>query len=276
MTDSVDDIRVTGINIYPIKSTAGIAVDACAVEAQGLAMDRRWMVVDENGGFFTGREYPILTQIRSRLDKQGFTITVPGMDEMRIPIPAASSPARTVTVWGDECRALGAAAGVDEWFTQLLATRCHLVYMGDARQRPVNVDYSRAGDSVSFADGYPLLLISEASLADLNTRLPEPVSMGRFRPNLVVSGCASYAEDGWRRISIGETRFDGAENCPRCVFTTIDPDNGEKHPQQEPLRTLGRYRRGADGGVLFGQTLIPRRMGTIRVGDIVSLCDHTA
>ena len=276
MTDSADDVRVTGINVYPIKSTAGIAVDASSVEAQGLAMDRRWMVVDENGGCLTGREYPILTQIRSRLDEEGLSITAPGADEIPIPVPAESAPVKIVTVWGDECRTLSADAAVDRWFTELLDTRCHLVYMGDARQRPVNIDYSRTGDSVSFADGYPLLLISEASLADLNTRLSESVTMGRFRPNVVVGGCEAYAEDGWRAIGVGETRFDGAENCPRCVFTTIDPDNGARHPRQEPLRTLGGYRRAADGGVLFGQTLIPRRMGTIRVGDVVTVGDHSA
>ena len=275
MTDSVDNIRVTGINIYPIKSTAGISMDACAVEAQGLAMDRRWMVVDENGGCLTGREFPILTQIRSRIDEEGLTIAAPDSDEMRISIPAESAPVKSVTVWGDECRALSAEAAVDTWFTELLDSRCHLVYMGDARQRPVNIDYSRTGDSVSFADGYPLLLISEASLADLNNRLSESVSMARFRPNVIVSGCEAYAEDGWRSICVGETGFDGAENCPRCVFTTIDPDNGAKHPRQEPLRTLSSYRRAADGGVLFGQTLIPRRMGTVRVADVVTVDDHS-
>jgi uncharacterized protein YcbX len=231
LTDPVNEVRVTGITIYPIKSTAGIVVDSSAVEPQGLAHDRRWMVVDEFGECQTGRE------------------------------------------WDDECRAQSAGAAVDEWFSSLLAARSHLVYMGDASQRPVEFEYSRPGDRVSFADAYPLLLISEASLEDLNGRLREEVSMRRFRPNIVVAGCDAYDEDDWRNIRIGEMPFDGAKNCARCVFTTIDPDTGQQHPQLEPLRTLGGYRRGASGGVLFGRNLIPRGSGTVSVGDVVSVTD---
>jgi len=266
----VNEVRVTGITIYPIKSTAGIAVDTSAVEAQGLAMDRRWMVVDASGECLTGREFPILTQVRTRMEADGLAVNAPGMEEMRISHPAASASTRPVRVWDDECRAQTALPAVDAWFSGLLGTRCHLVYMGDTTQRPVEFEYSRPGDRVSFADGYPLLLISEASLQNLDARLPWDVSMDRFRPNIVVSGCGPFDEDRWRNIRIGETPFDGVKNCARCVLTTVDPDTGEKHPQLEPLRTLGSYRRGA-GGVLFGQNLIPRGSGTVSVGDVVSV-----
>lgn len=270
----MDEIRITGVTIYPIKSTAGISVDECGVETQGLAMDRRWMVVDEDGEFLTGREFPILTQIRSQVEEDGLRVTAPGMDEIRIPFPVDSATARSVRVWNDECRVLTAGDAVDDWFASLLTTRCHLVYMDDTSQRPVDFAYGLPGDRVSFADGYPLLLISEASLADLNTRLAETISMRRFRPNLVGGGCGPFEEDGWRKIRVGETQFDGVKNCSRCVFTTVDPSNGEKHPQLEPLRTLGSYRRGPDGGVFFGQNLIPRVPGTVRVGDVVNVNDH--
>jgi len=266
----VNEVRVTGITIYPIKSTAGIAVEGSTVEPQGLAMDRRWMVVDESGECLTGREFPVLTQVRSRVEDDGLAVIAPGMEELRISRPAPSSGTRPVRVWDDECRAQTAHPAVDDWFSGLLDTRCHLVYMGDTTQRPVEFEYGRPGDRVSFADGYPVLLISEASLEDLNTRLPEDVSMGRFRPNIVVTGCGPFDEDGWRNIRIGETPFSGVKNCARCVLTTVDPDTGEKHPQLEPLRTLGTYRRGA-GGVLFGQNLIPRGAGTVSVGDVVSV-----
>jgi hypothetical protein len=266
----VSEVRITEIIVYPIKSTAGMGVDEWPVEPQGLAMDRRWMVVDEDGGFLSGREFPVLTQIRSRVEHNGLRVTAPGMDEMHIPVPTASSGSTTVRVWSDQCRASSAGAEVDDWFTRLLASRCRLVYMTDVGQRPVDFDFGRPGDRVSFADGYPLLLISEASLADLNSRLEQPVSMGRFRPNLVVSGCGPYEEDSWRSLQIGKTPFEGVKKCPRCVFTTIDPDNGEKHPRLEPLRTLSGYRRGPDGGVFFGQNLIPRSQGVVRVGDVLS------
>lgn len=265
------EVRVTEIVIYPIKSTAGISVDTRALQAQGLDMDRRWMVVDGDGEFLSGRELPMLTQIRSRLEEDGLWVSAPGMDEMHIPIQGDSAPARPVRVWDDACRAIGAGDAVDAWFARALGTRCHLVYMRDTGQRPVDFTYGQAGDRVSFADGFPLLLISQASLEDLNTRLEEPVSMRRFRPNLVVSGCGPYAEDGWRHVRIGEASFDLVKKCARCVFTTIDPDTGEKHPRLEPLRTLGGYRRGPDTGVFFGQNLIPRTDGTIRVGDVLEV-----
>lgn len=268
-------IRVTKIIVYPIKSTAGVSVDDWPVQAQGLAMDRRWMVVDKDGEFLSGREFPILTQIRSRVEKDSLRVTAPGMDDLQVPLPADSTVTRTVRVWNDQCRASSAGDAVDGWFARVLATRCHLVYMHDTNQRPVDFAFGRAGDRVSFADGYPLLLISEASLSDLNARLPEAVSMRRFRPNLVVSGCGPYEEDDWRTMQIGETQFDGVKKCSRCVFTTVDPDNGEKHPRLEPLRTLGGYRRGPDEGVFFGQNLIPRVLGTVRVGDVLVLREQS-
>ena len=267
------EVRVTGITVYPIKSTAGLVVDSSAVEPQGLALDRRWMMVDAFGECQTGREFPLLTQVRPRVEGDGLAVNAPGMEELRIPRPASSAATRPVRVWDDECRAQSAGAAVDEWFSSLLKARCHLVYMGDTTQRPVEFEYSRPGDRVSFADEYPLLLISEASLKDLNGRLSDEVSMRRFRPNIVVAGCGAYEEDGWRNIRIGEMPFDGAKNCARCVFTTIDPDTGLQHPQLEPLRTLGGYRRGASGGILFGRNLIPRGVGTISVGDVVSVAD---
>jgi uncharacterized protein len=266
-------VRVTEIVIYPIKSTAGISVDARAVQAQGLDMDRRWMVVDGDGEFLSGRELPMLTQIRCRLEGDDVWVSAPGMDDIHIPPPGDSAPAQPVRVWDDACRAVAAGDAVDAWFARALGTRCHLVYMRDTGQRPVDFTYGQAEDRVSFADGFPLLLISQASLEDLNGRLEEAVSMRRFRPNLVVSGCGPYAEDGWRQVRIGETSFDVVKKCARCVFTTIDPDSGEKHPRLEPLRTLGSYRRGPGTGVFFGQNLIPRSVGTIRVGDVLAVDD---
>jgi uncharacterized protein YcbX len=145
--------------------------------------------------------------------------------------------------------------------------------MTDDLVRTVNPEYGQAGDQVSFADGFPLLLISEASLADLNSRLDAPVEMRRFRPNLVVDGNRPYAEDNWQRIRVGDVEFAGVKNCSRCVFTTIDPDSGVVHPDKEPLRTLSTYRRRPQGGVYFGQNLIPRSGGVIRVGDPVTVLE---
>lgn len=143
--------------------------------------------------------------------------------------------------------------------------------MTDAHPRQIDPDVAQPGDFVSFADGFPLLLISEASLEDLNRRLAAPVSMRRFRPNLVINGFGPYAEDNWRRIRIGDVIFEGVKNCSRCVFTTINPDTGIEDPRLEPLRTLGLYRRRSGGDVFFGQNLIPRTEGSIRLNDAVEI-----
>ena len=267
----MDERRISEITVFPIKSTAGIALDACDVGARGLAMDRLWMVVDDDGEFITGREVPMLTQIRAQPTDHGLRVSTIGSADIDIPVPVASAAKMRVNIWDDECYAMKAGVDADEWFSRALGTSCHLVYMHDACRRPVDIDYGRPGDQVSFADGFPLLLISTASLQDLNARLTEPVSMRRFRPNVVVDGCAPYEEDGWRCITIGDIRFDVVERCSRCVFTTIDPDSGVEHPRREPLRTLGTYRRGPDGGILFGQNLIPRTSGSIYIGDPVHI-----
>lgn len=264
-------LRVIEINVYPIKSTAAVAVNEWPVESRGLAMDRRWMLVDEAGDFITAREYADITLVRTHMENGCLRLSAPGMDELLIPIGDESTATVPVTIWADECRAVPVSEQADDWFSALIGTRCRLVRMNDACIRPVDGSFGRQDDQVSFADGYPLLLISEASLSDLNQRLPEPVSMRRFRPNLVVTGCAPYAEDDWRHITVGEVDFEGVKNCSRCEFTTIHPVTGEKDPRLEPLRTLSTYRRRAEGGVYFGQNLIPRALGTVRVGDAVRI-----
>lgn len=265
----MDERRITGISIYPIKSTAGISLDACEVQARGLAMDRRWMVVDDHGDFITAREFPILTQIRSTNGNDGLPVAAPGEDTIDVPFPGNAAPKMRVTIWDDECHATRAGVEVDAWFSRVLGIACRLVYMHDECKRPLEADYGRPGDHVSLADGYPLLLISSASLVDLNSRLEEPMSMSRFRPNLVVGGCAPFDEDEWREITIGDVEFEAAKRCSRCELTTIDPDNGERHPRLEPLRTLASYRRGSDGHVFFGRYLIARTPGSIYLDDAV-------
>ena len=264
---------VTELNIYPVKSTRRISLDESEVLPRGLPWDRRWMLVDATGRFITARQQPRLATVQTALLDGELQVSAAGLQPLRLPlVPTGRSLAR-VSVWKDELDAVLAGAQADAWFSGFLGFDCRLVQMTDDLVRGVSPDYGRPGDEVSFADGYPLLLISEASLADLNTRLPQPVEMRRFRPNLVVNGQLPYAEDGWRRLRVGEVEFEGVKNCSRCIFTTIDPDTGEKHPDQEPLRTLSTYRKRPEGGVFFGQNLIPRSAGVIRVGDRVTVIE---
>jgi len=268
-------MKLTEINIYPVKSTRRIALHESEVLPRGLPWDRRWMLVDAQGRFMTGRKYPTLAVVNTRLDDTALHVSVAGRPELRLPLPVEARSLTRVSIWRDQCDALPVGAEADAWFSDYLALECHLVRMTDELLRGVDVQYGQPGDEVSFADGFPLMLLTEASLNDLNTRLDTPVSMRRFRPNLVVDGEQPYSEDHWRHIRIGEVEFEGVKNCSRCIFTTIDPDTGSKNPQAEPLRTLSQYRKRAEGGVYFGQNLIPRSGGVVRIGDNVEILRKT-
>lgn len=264
-------LTVTQINIYPVKSTAAVSLDSSVVEPRGLMLDRRWMLVDDGGKVITGREYPKLTQVRTQIGADSFALNAQGMENLSVLFDNPSVDSKPVTVFDDPCTGTSCGQEADGWFAEYLGTTCSLVQMTPSCVRPVQREVGgKAGDEVSFADENPVLLISEASLEDLNTRTPEPVSMRQFRPNIVVAGSAPYAEDDWQKLLIGDVAFDGAQCCKRCVFTTINADTAEKHPETEPLRTLGTYRR-RDGGVAFGLHMIPRGGGTIRLGDTITL-----
>jgi uncharacterized protein YcbX len=162
---------------------------------------------------------------------------------------------------------------VSQWFSEFLELSCQLVYMPDNSYRPVNSRYASHNQQVSFADGFPFLLISEASLQDLNERLDQPIPMNRFRPNLVVSGCEAFAEDSWRSIRIGSIPFHVVKPCERCLITTVDQAQGIRG--KEPLQTLAQYRL-SNGKILFGQNLIPAELGTLQVGDSVEICHSSS
>jgi uncharacterized protein YcbX len=267
-------MQVSEINIYPVKSTRRIALSESEVSPRGLRWDRRWMLVDAEGCFVTARQYPALAVVDTAIAGRTLQVSAPGHAPLAVSLHVPATHSIAVTVWRDRCEALPVSAAADEWFSAYLGIACRLVHMSDAQVRPVDPDYGQPTDQVSFADGFPLLLISQASLDDLNRRLESPVSMQRFRPNLVVEGAEPYAEDGWRRLRVGEVEFQGVKNCSRCVFTTIDPDTGVKDPAKQPLRTLAGYRRREAGGVYFGQNLIPRGRGILRLGGRVEILER--
>lgn len=259
------------INLFPVKSCAPLTPDHAIVERRGLRGDRRWMIVDAQGQFVTARKQPRLVLIRSVFDGDLLHLDAPGMPRLYLQ-PDANASGTLVRVWDDEVAATSAQADADAWISDYLGFAAQFVFMADDCERPVDQKYARLGDQVSFADGFPMLLISQAALDDLNGRLASPVPMLRFRPNLVIANTAPHAEDGWRAIRIGEVAFDVVKPCVRCVLTTVDPATGVIDPTGEPLRTLITYRRGPKG-VTFGQNLIPRGAGTIRIGDQVSIID---
>jgi len=274
----VDGMHLSEINIYPVKSLRGIWLSESTVEPRGLTFDRRWMLVDSDGRFMTQREFPRMALISVEVNSSGLTVGAPETEPLWISSGAKKDTVRShpVTIWNSVCEAAFYPAEVNAWFSGVLGTECRLVAMPETTKRPVDPEYALrpADDHVSFADGYPFLLIGEGALADLNSRLEEKVPMNRFRPNFVVAGSEAFAEDGWKKIRIGETIFHVVKPSARCVLTTVDQATGIKDGK-EPLRTLASFRTVGQK-VLFGQNLIAEDTGrVIRVGDKVEVLETT-
>ncbi len=261
-------IKLSGIYIYPIKSAAGISLKTAQVENRGFQYDRRWMLVDDTGKFLSQRQLPRMALISVLLEGDKLVVKAPNKETLFIPLHLDRGSRISVQVWKDVCEAIPLGEDVSQWFSEFLEISCQLVYMPESSFRPVDSRYAIDNQPVSFADGFPFLLISEASLQDLNERLDEPVPMNRFRPNLVVSGCEPFAEDGWRLIRIGSIAFHVVKPCDRCAITTINQAQGIQG--KEPLQTLAQYRR-RNGKILFGQNLIQAKLGTLQVGDLVAI-----
>ncbi len=256
------------IHIYPIKGLRRVALQEAQVEPQGLAHDRRWMLVGRSGTCLSQRQVASLALLRAAVTPDGLRVSARGAPDLVVARPRVDAPRLNVTIWGDALEAACATPEADRWFTTTTGQSCRLVFMDDAVTRRVNAAYDPGGAVVSFADSYPLLLTSVQSLADLNARMVRPLPMSRFRPNVVVNGFAPFAEDGWREIQIGSVRFRVVKPCPRCVVTTIDQESTKTGT--EPLRTLSTFRHRG-GKVYFGENLIPQGPGTIRVGDPVAV-----
>lgn len=261
-------ITLSSLYIYPIKSAAGIALSSAQIEPRGLNYDRRWMLVDQARRFMTQRRFPRMALIEVRLKTDHLAIAAPGMPPLAVPLQPPREPLLSVEVWGDICGAIPLTDEINDWFTRFLEVRCQLVYMPDHCDRTVRHPRTEPSQPVSFADSFPFLLISEASLQDLNQRLTTPVPMNRFRPNLVVTGCDAFAEDTWDQIQIGDVTFQVAKPCSRCKVITVNQKTGDRSP--EPLLTLGKYRLW-EGQIWFGQNLLQEQLGQLQLGDTVEV-----
>jgi uncharacterized protein YcbX len=259
-------LRLSGLTVYPIKSAGGIPLLESELDEFGLRYDRRWMVVDESGTFISQRSHPPLALVTPGIRNGILRLEAPGMATLELPLEPQPTVHTSVRVWNDHCGATWTGERPARWFSDFLGLPCNLVHMADEIVRPADRSYAPEGTRVSFADAFPFLIISEASLADLNRRLAEPVPMNRFRPNLVIAGTEPYAEDGWDRVEINGIRLRVVKPCARCVVTTTDQATAERG--KEPLRTLGRYRK-VWGKVMFGQNAVHETVGRLRVGDSV-------
>ena len=287
-------MNISQINIYPIKSLKGISLDSALVEKRGLRFDRRWMLTDKDGMFFTQRETPKMAAVRIELGDDRLKASAEGFETLEVPMRPDSGVRQNVTVWQSTVAGEVYNGRVGEWFSEVLGRECQLVLMPETTERHVSEQFDSGEDIVSFADGYPLLLIGEGSLEELNRRIEEnadkgvraPVPMNRFRPSVVVRGSEAFVEDNWAKIRMGEAVFRVAKPCGRCVMTTIDQQKGE-FDGKEPLRTLATFRKAADvrpvgyekyghpsSMVLFGENLIPENPGVmVRLGDDVEILE---
>jgi len=262
-------ICVSSLIYYPIKACRGHEVDVSNVERMGLEHDRRMMVVTPEGGFLTQRDHPKLALVTPSISSERLTLSAPGTDSLTFSVQT-SGPTFLVDIWrSKDVPAVDQGDEAAEWFSDWLGTSVRLVHFADGYLRKVSQEYAvNADDHTAFADGYPILLASEESLADLNARMDLPVPMNRFRPNLVVRGCEPFAEDTWNRIRIGEMEMAVVKPCARCLVTTIDKETLEK--SKEPLKTLASYRTW-NGGAMFGQNVIPLNEGRLRLGISVEI-----
>jgi uncharacterized protein len=262
-------LTLTQLYIYPIKSLGGIAVDSSKVTDRGLENDRRWMLVDTDNKFLTIREFPKMTQLHLEIIDGGIKVNaIEQKSTISIKTDEHLAEINDVTIWNASVKSYPYSTEINEWFGEMLGGHCKLVYMPDHSSRPVDTTsgYHPAGKFTSFADAYPFLLLSEESMNDLNSRFEEPLSILRFRPNLVFSGGEAYCEDNIVDFEINGVQFTGLENCARCGIPNVDPATGILGKDREPLKTLSKYRMN-NKNIQFGRNVVHSNIGIVRVGD---------
>lgn len=274
--------KISDLYIYPVKSLRGIQVSSAEVSSRGFVNDRRWMLVDQHANFITQRQHARLSLVEASLEETGIRISAPEMQPLLLPYTHDEGDVQQVHIWKDTCNAVLGEQHMHDWFSSYLGVETRMVYMPDRTSRIVDPDFHLSErDIVSFADGFPFLLISEASLDDLNARLSDkgesPLSMRRFRPNIVVSGCHPYEEDEWKTFQVEDMLFSCVKPCSRCVVTTVDYTRGVT--SSEPLRTLSEYRK-KNNKVYFGMNLIhhfdEKNSNTLAVGQSLELMNTQA
>lgn len=265
----MDNLTISGIFIYPIKSLSGISLASSNVEKRGLQYDRRWILVDDDNLFISQRDHPDLALLQPAMSEDSMVITQ--KNDPTVKLQFSLTPKGTIreiiTVWDDTCKAVEVSEEVSEWFTKKLNINCRLMYMPDDSIRLADPRYAiNTDDKVSFADGYPILAISESSMELLNSKTEMEVPANRFRTNFLIKGGHSHIEDELRSFSIEGVEYYGVKPCARCIMTTVDQETSKKG--KEPLKSLATYRK-QENKILFGHNLIPMNVGSVKVGDTI-------
>ncbi|WP_375749772.1 MOSC N-terminal beta barrel domain-containing protein [Vibrio sp. HN007] len=265
----MSETRLSQIHVYPVKSTKGISISSSWVEKQGLAFDRRFMLASSDGMMITSRTHPKLLLVQVSLMTDGLILSYPGKASVKIAYSELANNEVETTVWKDTFSAYSTTIDADRWFSEIIGEETQLLFTGKQSNRY----REKLSQNVSFADGYPLLIISKQSLEELNRRCPEQQVMSQFRPNLVVDGAEPFIEDSWKKIKIGEVIFEVRKPCERCILTTVDPKTGKPSDSKEPLATLSTFRANESGGTFFGQNLVALNEGVINAGDAIEVLE---
>lgn len=263
-------LAISQLFIYPVKSLGGIPVSSAQLTDRGFMYDRRWMLVDDNNRFLSQREQPVMALLQTEITDAGIKVTDKRntADNCIIPFINKQHEKIKVQVWDDACEAELMSDDLSKWFSAALQINCKLVFMPDDSMRKVDGRYAANNEITSFSDGYPLLLIGQSSLDDLNNRLTEKITIDRFRPNIVFTGGAAYEEDTMAEFDINSINCYGVKQCARCVVTTIEQSNAAKG--KEPLKTLAAYRQ-LNNKIYFGQNVLYKGNGVINIGDAITI-----
>ena len=259
---------LSNIFIYPVKSLAGIQVSTWQVNEKGLLHDRKWMLIDKNNQFLSQRRLPKMALIKTQITNNKLILSTSSSNSISLPLNPIDGVSCETSIWSDQCVAKTVTKEADLWLSDFLGIECTLVYQPDDVIRPVDPDYANATDKVNFSDGFPFLIISEASMRHLNQAMDLQLPIQRFRPNLVITNCESYAEDSWREITINHIGFRLPKPCSRCSVPTIDTETAQTN--KEPLTTLNRLRKW-NKHVYFGQNALHNNTGELTIGNIVQI-----
>lgn len=263
-------MHLSRIFTHPVKSMRGLQFSHAQVTSSGLAFDRVFMLTELDGKFITARQHPQLVCFTPTLITNGIVITAPDNQSITVTFNDFTDNKQPTEVWGNNFTAHIAPDSVNDWLSHYFQRPVQLRWLGTELTRRIK----RFPDiPLSFADGYPFLLVNEASFELLQERCPVPLELIQFRPNLVVDNVPAFAEDSWKTIKIGDVIFDVVKPCTRCILTTVNPETGKKSPVEEPLASLQQFRSKENGDIDFGMNLIARNHGVIRAHDKVEVLE---
>ena len=266
-------IKISELYIYPVKSLAGIKLNQSQLSNFGLQNDRRWLIVDKDGLFMSQRTTPKMATIKTALHANQLVLTH-NKKQMHVPLATTQSQNIKVTVWNDSLIAQRLSQDVDQWLSEILEQLCHLVYMPENAQRQIDTDFAKKDQYVSFADAFPILLVSQASIDDLNSKLEKPVNINRFRPNIIITGVNAFQEDIWGKFVINTINYIAAKPCSRCIMPSINQEKGIQD-NVKLLSVLNKYRK-FDKKIKFGVNIYYEddkkvKNQQLTVGDAINL-----